>query len=72
MLVELHHFLKLDAVKIGKEVELRGLAFIRLGAEVFYDVLGVNLFLDIDRHGGHFKVFGVLLVLAFPDKLGVK
>ncbi|MBA7711471.1 hypothetical protein ES703_120434 [subsurface metagenome] len=72
MLVELHHLLKLDAVKIGKEVQLGWLTFICLRTKVFDDVFGVNLLLDIDGHCRHFQVFRVLFVFAFPNKLWVK
>jgi hypothetical protein len=72
MLIELNQIFKLEAVKIGKELKLGGFAFFGLGTEVFDDVLGVNLLLNVDRHSGHFQVFGVLLVLTLPDKLRVE
>ena len=44
----------------------------RTRAQIFDDDLWMDLFLDVNRHGGDFEWTGVLFVLALPDQLRVK
>jgi hypothetical protein len=65
--------LELDAVEVAEQFEgLLGFAGPGGLAQVFDDDLRVNLFLDVNGHGGDFERTGILFVLALPDELRVE
>ena len=77
MLVEIDALVELfgQAVEVREELQLVLARFLFLrqrGAEVFDDVLRVDLLLDVNRHGGHGQILGVLLVLSLPNKLRIE
>ncbi|MDZ7711765.1 MAG: hypothetical protein U5L06_00940 [Rhodovibrio sp.] len=65
----------LKAVEVREHVGFVGLRLALGGgaaAQVLDDRLGVNLLLDVDRHGVDLQAAAVLLVLAAPDQLRVQ
>ena len=70
--VEIYLLLEGEAVEVGEEVLLAGLAGLGGLAEVFDEGLGLDFLLDVDGDGGDGEGVLVLLVLAFPDELGVE
>jgi hypothetical protein len=74
VLVEIDVVFEFDAVEIGehRHLRLRRLISFCVRAQILDQSLGVDLFLDVNRHHVHGKVFRVLFILTLPNKLRVK
>jgi hypothetical protein len=71
--VKVDELLELDAIEVAEQRELRlGLSGGCGLPEVLDDDARVHLLLDIDRDDRYLEIGGVLLVLPFPDELGIE
>jgi hypothetical protein len=71
VLTEFNQLLELDAVEIAVEIELLRIAGFCSFAHQPDDGLGLDLFLNVDRHRWDFQRVTILFILALPDELRV-